>query len=109
VPTRWGTWREAVNFYSGLSETVKSIVAKFPSECAVSVREPQNAFSDPKVACSIYYIRRNFGWLPKSTRRLGTQILPLQKSMDIMKNASEKLGVVKGRLVKVCPPSFRRC
>jgi hypothetical protein len=29
VPTRWGTWIEAVNFYSENFETVKSIVAKF--------------------------------------------------------------------------------
>jgi hypothetical protein len=29
VPTRWGTWIEAVNFYSEHFETVKPIVAKF--------------------------------------------------------------------------------
>jgi hypothetical protein len=35
---------------------VKSTVAKFPSEFAVSVHESQNAFSDPKVACPIAYM-----------------------------------------------------
>jgi hypothetical protein len=75
---------------------VKSIVAQFPSESAVSVHKSQNAFSEPKVACSTAYIRRNFGWLPESVQRLQTQGLPLQESMDIMKNASEKLRVVKG-------------
>jgi hypothetical protein len=65
VPTKWGTWIEAVNFYSGHIETVKSNVAKFPSEFSVSVRESQSAFSDPKVACSIAYVRSDFGWLPE--------------------------------------------
>jgi hypothetical protein len=37
-------------------ETVKSIVAKFPSESAVLVRESQSAVSDPKVVNSIAYI-----------------------------------------------------
>jgi hypothetical protein len=53
VPTRWGTCIEAVNFCSEHFESVKSVVAKFPSESAVSVDESQSAFSYPKVACSI--------------------------------------------------------
>jgi hypothetical protein len=48
VPTRRGTWIEAVNFCSEHLETVKSIVAKFPSESAVLVHEAQFSFSDPK-------------------------------------------------------------
>jgi hypothetical protein len=52
LPTRWGAWIEAVNIYSENFETVKSIVAQFPSESAVSVRESQGACSDLKVACS---------------------------------------------------------
>jgi hypothetical protein len=79
-----------VNFYSEHIETVESIVDKFPSESALSVHESQSAFSDPKVACSIAYIRGNFGWLPGSIKRLETQGLPLQESVDVMKNASEK-------------------
>jgi hypothetical protein len=66
------------------------------------VRESQSAFSDPKVVCSIAYIRSNFGWLPENVK------LPLQESVDVMKNASEKLRVVKARLVKLCPPSCRQ-
>jgi hypothetical protein len=65
VPTRWGTWIEAVNFYSEHSETAKSIVAKFPSESAVLLCESQSTFSDPEVACSISYILRHFDWLPE--------------------------------------------
>jgi hypothetical protein len=70
---------------------VKSIVVKFPTECAVSVRESQSAFSDPKVACSIAYIRSNFGWLPESIKRFETQGPPLQESIVITKNGSEIL------------------
>jgi hypothetical protein len=104
VPTRWRTWIEAVNLNSEHFENVKSVVAKFPSESAVLMHESQSAFSDPKVACSVAYIRSNFGWLQESIKPLETQGLPLQESMDIMKNASEKLSVMK-----VCPPSCRRC
>jgi hypothetical protein len=109
VPTRCRTWIEAVNFYIGHFETVKSILARFPSESAVWVLESQSAFSNPKVACSVAYIWSNFGWLLESIKRLELQGFPLQESMDIMKNANEKLNVVKGRLVKVCPPSCRWC
>jgi hypothetical protein len=66
--TRWGTWIEAVNFCSDQFETVKSVVAKFPSESAVSERESQNAFCEPEVACSIAYIRSNFTWLLENIR-----------------------------------------
>jgi hypothetical protein len=93
-PTRWGIWREAVNFYSEQFETVKSIVARFPSQSVVLMRKSQSAFRDPKVACSTAYIRSNFGWLPDSTKRLGTQRFPTQESMDIMKNGSEELKAV---------------
>jgi hypothetical protein len=48
MPTRWRTWIEAVNFYSEHFETVKSIVAKFPSASAISVHEFQSAFSIQK-------------------------------------------------------------
>jgi hypothetical protein len=75
---------------------VKSIAAKFPSESAVLVHEFQSTLSDPKVACSTAYIQSNFGWLPECVKRLETQGHHLQKSMDITKNVSEKLSVVKG-------------
>jgi hypothetical protein len=91
----WGTWMETVNFHSEHFGTVKSTVANFPSESAVSVHDPQSAFSDPKVVCSIAYIRSNFDWLPENIKHLETQGLPLQESMDIMKSVSEKHSVVK--------------
>jgi hypothetical protein len=47
------------------------------------------------MTCSIAYIRNNIGWRLESVKRLETQGLPLQKSMDTMKNASEKLSFVK--------------
>jgi hypothetical protein len=68
---------------------VKLIVAKFPTEFAVSVCESQSAFSHPKVAYSNAYTRNNFSWLPESIKRLKSQRL-------LMKIASNKLSVVKG-------------
>jgi hypothetical protein len=85
VPTRWRTWIEEVNFYSERFETVKSIVARSPSESAVSVRESQSAFSDPKMVCSIAYILRNFGSFPESIKRSETQGLPLQEFITMLK------------------------
>jgi hypothetical protein len=90
VPRKWGAWIEAVNFCSEHFETVKSVVTKFPSESALLVHESQSAFSNLKVVCSVAYIQSNFGWLPEIIKRLETQGLSLQESMDIMKNASEK-------------------
>jgi hypothetical protein len=78
-PHQMGTWIEAVDFYSEHFEAVKSIVAKSPSESAVSVHESQSAFNDPNVACSTAYIQSNLGWLPESIKRLQTKGLPLQE------------------------------
>jgi hypothetical protein len=72
---------EAVNFYIEHFEIVKSIVAKFPSESAVSLGESEGALSDPKEACSIAYIRNNFGWLPERIKRLETQGLLLCRNL----------------------------
>jgi hypothetical protein len=69
---------------------VKSIVAKFPER-----------IQRPKVSCSIAYIRSNFGWLLESIKRLETQGLPRQECMDIMINASEKLGVGESAATKL--------
>jgi hypothetical protein len=60
---------------------------------AISVRELDSAFSNPKVACSVAYNRSNFGWLSESIKRLESQGLLLQDSMDIIKNSNEKLSV----------------
>jgi hypothetical protein len=92
VSRKWGTRIEAVNFYSERFGTVKSTVVNFPSESAVSVHEPESAFSDPKVVCSIACIRSNLDWLPENIKHLETQRLSLQESVDIMKSASEKGG-----------------
>jgi hypothetical protein len=107
VLTRWGTWIEAVNFCKEHFETVKSVVAKFPSESAVSVRESQRAFSYPRVPCSVDYIRNNFGWLPENIKHLETQGLPLQEFMDVYKNASENLSVMKGEPGEIVSTKFQ--
>jgi hypothetical protein len=49
------------------------------------VRESQSAFSDPKVACSVAYILRNFGSLPENIKQSETQGLPLQETTAMLK------------------------
>jgi hypothetical protein len=65
IPETWPFVQTAATFKS-------TTVAKFQSESAVSVRESKRAFNDPEVACSIAYIRSNFGWLPEVIKRSET-------------------------------------
>jgi hypothetical protein len=58
MPTRFGTWTEAVTFYSEHFEAVKSVVAKFPSESAVRILE---CIQQSKTGCSAAYIPSNSG------------------------------------------------
>jgi hypothetical protein len=47
------------------------------------------------------------GWLPEGIERLETQGIPLQESMDIMKNASGKHNVVKGVTIESVSTKFQ--
>jgi hypothetical protein len=94
--TRWGTWKQAVNFYNEHFDVVKSVVATFHAESAVAVRESQTAFSEPEIACSMAYFRSNFDWIPDSIKTLETTGLSLHECMGILGNAEVKLSVVRG-------------
>jgi hypothetical protein len=87
-----------MNFYNGHFDVMKS-VATFHSESAVAVRESQTAFNEPEKACSMIYVRSNFGWIPENTKKLETTGLSLQESMGILENAEVKLCAVRGGLL----------
>jgi hypothetical protein len=76
VLTRWSTWKQAVKFYNKHFD----VVTTFHAESDVSVRESQTAFSEPEIACSIAYVRSNFGWIPDSIKKLETTRLSMQES-----------------------------
>jgi hypothetical protein len=94
VLTRWGTWIQAVDFYNEHFNVVKSVVATFHTESSVAVRESQTAVSEPEIACSMAYVRSNFGWIPESIKKLETTGLSLQESMGILENAEVKLSAI---------------
>jgi hypothetical protein len=72
--------------YNKHFNVVKSDVATFHAESAVAVRESQTAFSEPEIACSMAYVRSNFGWIPDSINKLETTGISLQESMGILEN-----------------------
>jgi hypothetical protein len=92
VLTRWGTWKQAVNFYNKHFDVVKSVVATFHAESAIAGHESQTAFSEREIACSVAYVRSNFGWIPDSIKKLETTGLSVQESMGILENAEVKLN-----------------
>jgi hypothetical protein len=82
--------------YNKHFNVVKSDVATFHAESAVAVRESQTAFSEPEIACSMAYVRSNFGWIPDSINKLETTGISLQESMCFLENAEVKLSAVRG-------------
>jgi hypothetical protein len=80
VLIRWSIWIQAVNFYNEHFDVVKSVDATFHAECAVAVRESQTAVSEPKMGCSMTYVRSIFGWIPDNIKKLEPIAFSLQKS-----------------------------
>jgi hypothetical protein len=106
VLTRWSTWKHAVNFYKKHFDVMKSVVATFHAESSVAVHEYQTAFSEPKIACSMAYVRSDFGWIADSIKKLETTGLYLQESMGILENAD--LVLYEEKLVRKMTESFRK-
>jgi hypothetical protein len=87
VLAKWGAWIQAVNFYREHFNVV--------TFHAIAVHESQTAFSEPKIACSMAYVRSNFAFIPYSIKKWETTGISLQESMDILENAEVKLNAVQ--------------
>lgn len=94
VITRWGTWIEAVNFYSDNFEAVKYVVETLSPDSAVSASESLSAFNNSKVICSVSYIKTHFSCIKK----LETAGLTLQEAIGIVEEAVNKLNAVQGEV-----------
>ncbi|KAJ8884023.1 hypothetical protein PR048_015880 [Dryococelus australis] len=96
VLTRWSTGLEAVSFYSEHFQGIKSVVKLFPGELAVSVREVQIEFNEPKIECAMAYIQNNFSFIAASIRKLETVGLSLRIVFDVVEECKGKLSDVRG-------------
>lgn len=96
VLTRWGTWLDAVSFYSEHFHGVKSVIDSFPPESAVSVREAQTAFNEPKIECALACIQNNFTFIATSIKKLETVGLTLQVALGVIEECKATLSDVRG-------------
>jgi len=89
--TRWGTWLDAVEFYSKNLESVKNVVNAFDPEDAACIRQAQKVLSKPALSQQVAFISANFNFLSDSIRKVETHQLTLVEYVDIIVHAESKL------------------
>lgn len=103
VVTRWGTWLEAVLFYSENFDGVKKVVSDFDSVDSMAVRQCKEAFEDSSIKKSIAIISTHFSYIPESIKRLETRGLTLNECIQVM----EKIRQMNTELPQVFPQKLR--
>jgi hypothetical protein len=70
IITRWGTWLQAVNYYSKFYDEIKNIVSMLDSEHAASISKGKEIFERPNTKSALSYIVSNFSFLGESISKL---------------------------------------
>ncbi|KAL3080176.1 hypothetical protein niasHS_013848 [Heterodera schachtii] len=98
IITRWGTWLDAVNFYSHNFEAIKEVVDSFDPEEAQCIAKSQRCFSMTTVPLDIAYIEANFGSLPGAITRLEKEGLTIHECANILCEVREAVFSSTGEI-----------
>lgn len=84
IITRWGTWLEAVLFYSQHFDQIKEVVEELDSNDASSIGESKEAIQDESIRKNIAIITTHFSHVPACIEKLETRNLTLSEQLDII-------------------------
>ena len=70
IITRWGTWLNAVNYYSNNFDIIKNIINSFDSNEAAAIRKSKQLINDSNVKENLVYISTNFMNLSETINKL---------------------------------------
>ncbi|KAJ4443274.1 hypothetical protein ANN_04942 [Periplaneta americana] len=71
VPTRWGSWLQACNYYARHLQSVKKVVQSFDTDDAAAIQIRQELLNDETIEKEVTDIKSNFGYLPDAIIQLG--------------------------------------
>lgn len=93
---RWGTWLQAVNYYSKFYDEIKNIVSMLDSEHAASISKGKEIFERPNIKSALSYIVSNFSFLGESISKLENTKIPLSESLQIIDLSISKINELEG-------------
>lgn len=101
IITRWGTWLEAVNYYSKFYDEIKNIVSMLDSEHAASISKGKEIFERPNIKSALSYIVSNFSFLGESISKLENTKIPLSESIQIIDLSISKINESEGPIAEL--------
>jgi hypothetical protein len=98
VLTRWGTWLEAVEYYSKHVLAVQSVLQHIADNEAKAVGKAKLAVQDTGTRAEIAYIHANFGFIPNLIRVVESRGVRLSESLLRVDESRGLLRGVAGRV-----------
>jgi hypothetical protein len=87
ITTRWGTWLEAVKYYSTNFEKIVKIFDHLQVEDAASIKNAYTILHEESIKNELIFIKSNYGFLADSIKKLETSRLPLAIQLKIVSDA----------------------
>ncbi|KAJ4438703.1 hypothetical protein ANN_14650 [Periplaneta americana] len=95
ILTRWGTWLQAVEYYSKHLEDIKNFVLKL-GEDAVSTTSAKKLLQDPTIARDIAFIKSHYVFLVPIINALESSGKPDYMQLGLIEEVTEKINLVPG-------------
>ena len=99
VLTRWGTWLEAVAYYSTHIDAVSLVLKELDATDAVAIRTAKSVCERPDVRNDLAYIQANFGFIPglisaceKRGAALSDGIRRIDEAVGLLRGAEGTIG-----------------
>lgn len=100
VITRWGTWVEAVKYYSSNFERIHHILKQLDPSEAASIAVAAEAFDSANVKVDLIHLSATIGFIPEYISQLESNKLPLVDAMSIVEHVHKELSSEKSLIQK---------
>ena len=108
ILTRWGTWLEAVEYYSKHFEKIKNFVLKL-GEDAVSITLAKQLLQDPTIARDIAFIKSHYVFLVPIINALEYSGKPVYMQLGLIEEVTEKINMVPGYVGEKVSKNSNQC
>lgn len=99
IITRWGTWLNAVEYYSNNFDSIKSVISNLDE--AESIKKSKELFEDKHLQNDLAYLKSNFCFLIQAITNLEKSTLSLDEGLNTILNVKDKLNKCNGRAAEL--------
>lgn len=100
VITRWGTWLQAVSYYSIHFENISNVLNRLDSSEALSIAHAKNVMRNEHILSEIHFIHDNFSIIENALTKLQKNNLTLSKTLEILDNVRCALNWSSNEIVQ---------